>query len=174
MRSPVTVMALALVLVPGILVPGTARAADPDPGLALFAGAGIQVAGFLLGGALLATSHSDPHQNNAGWLTIESGFTLAPLAAHAVEGEWGRGLVFAAVPGSALLTTGGLFVADPGAIERGGLPEQRWMWGIFGVGLFASAAGVVDAMFANHRSRRIYLQPAVGAGHVGFGIGGTL
>ncbi len=168
MRSPGVLVALAL------LSPSDAHAAAPDPALALFSAASIQLLGFVVGGALLATSQSDSGRNNAGWLTIEGGFTLAPLAAHGVANEWGRGALFAAVPAAALGTTAGLFASDPGAVERGGLPEQRWMWGLFGVGLMASVAGVVDAMLASGRVPAVRIEPAVAMGQLGLRIGGTL
>jgi len=168
MRSSAVLVSFAL------LVPSPCRAADPDPAAALFSAASIHLVGFVVGGALLATSQSDSGRNNAGWLTIESGFTLAPFAAHGIMREWGRGALFAAVPACALGTTGGIFASDPGAVERGGLPEQRWMWGLFGVGLFASAAGVVDAMLAPGRSPVLRVEPAVAVGQLGLRIGGTL
>jgi hypothetical protein len=151
-----------------------ARAAEPDPGLALFSGAAVNLAGFVVGGTLLATSHGRGAQNSAGWLTMESAFTVSPLVAHGVVDEWWRGAAFAALPAATLATTAGIFADDPTAVERGGLPEQRWMWALFGVGLFASAAGIVDAMFAPARALPVRVAPAIGAGQVGLRIGGTL
>jgi len=151
-----------------------ARAAEPDPGAALFSGAALNLAGFVVGGALLATSHGGAAQNNAGWLSMEGAFTLSPVVAHGVVGEWWRGAAFAAVPGAALAVTAGMFASDGTAVERGELPEQRWMWGLYGVGLFASAAGIVDAMFAPARALPVRVAPVLGAGQVGLRIGGTL
>src|SRR5258708_36876486 len=73
-----------------------ARAEAPEPAAAFFTGALVFVGGFTAGGLLLATSGGST-QDNAGWLVMEGGFVLAPLAAHAVVGERPRGIAFPAV-----------------------------------------------------------------------------
>ncbi len=154
-----------------------AACADEDgekSGWALAGAGALDVAGFVAGSLLLARAHGNHLADNAGWLTIESGLTLAPLAAHGVSGEWGRGALFAAAPLATLAVTTGLFQAVPGTVEGGTLPQQRWMWAMFGGGLFTSAVGVVDALWAPGRARKITLRPAVGSGQVGLQIGGTL
>ncbi|HEV3192486.1 MAG TPA: hypothetical protein VGY54_18375 [Polyangiaceae bacterium] len=150
------------------------KAADRDPAMSLAVAAGIDALGFVVGSALLSTSHGDNVQNNAGWLTIESGFVLAPLAAHGARGRWGRGVVFAAVPAASLAGSATVFAVEPGAVEHGTLPQQRWIWALFGVGLFSSAWGAVDAMLVGDSKRTIALQPTVGWGQAGLQIGGTL
>src|SRR3954447_23647436 len=75
-----------------------ARAEKPPAHLAFLTGAGTLVLGMAVGGVLLSTSHGENTQDNAGWLTMESTFAIAPLAAHGVTSEWGRGLAFAGVP----------------------------------------------------------------------------
>jgi len=150
------------------------KAADRDPAVSLAVAAGVDAVGFVVGSALLSTSHGDNVQNDAGWLTIESGFVLAPLAAHGARGQWGRGVVFAAVPASSLAGSATLFAVEPGAIEHGTLPQQRWLWALFGVGLFSSAWGAVDAILTGDKKRTIALQPTVGWGQAGVRIGGTL
>lgn len=157
-----------------LLGASSSQAAERDPALSLALAAGIDALGFVVGSALLSTSHSDDVQNNAGWLTIESGFVLAPLVAHGAGGQWGRGVLFAAVPASALAGTATVFALEPNAIERGTLPQQRWIWALFGVGLFSSAWGAVDAMLVGGGKRTIALQPNVGLGQLGVQIGGTL
>jgi hypothetical protein len=164
----------ALVALGVLLPPRAARAEEPSGALALVSGGGVNLAAFVVGAALLGTSHGSNAQNNAGWLTIETGFTLAPVAAHAVVNEWVRGLVFAVSPGAALATTGGLFAAEPGAVEHGTLPQQRWMWALFGVGLFSSAAGVADAILAPSRSAAVSVTPLAGFDRFGLQLGGTL
>jgi hypothetical protein len=78
---------------------------------------------------------------------------LAPLAAHAVVGEWGRGALFAAPP--AAMWTGSAILAEyaPNVVAHGTLEQQRVLWAFFGVGFFASAVGVVDAAFADRRAK---------------------
>jgi len=156
-----------------VLAPAMASADEPGAGLAVFTGAAVNVAGFIAGGAMLATNHSTA-LNNAGWFTIEGGFTLAPFAAHAVEGEWGRGALFAALPAACLAGTAAEFGVVPATIDQGTLPEQRLQWALFLVGQFASMAGVVDAAFAPMRARKWYVAPTVGGGRFGLTLGGTL
>jgi hypothetical protein len=160
---------LSLVTVP-------CRAEDREQTAGLFAGAAVLLAGFTVGGTLLATSNGASGQNNAGWLTMESGFALAPLAAHGPSGEWGRGLAFAALPTAAVGGTATLFALEPGTVFHGTLPQQRWMWSMFGVALAAGAAGVVDSLFAGARARArgIVVTPAVASGNVGLVIQGAL
>jgi hypothetical protein len=156
-----------------LLVPSPAHAEEPDAGLAILTGAGANLAGFIVGGAILATSHTNT-QNSAGWLTLESGFVLSPLLSHGVEGEWGRGALFASVPAACLAGTATLFGVVPNTVDQGSLPQQRLMWGLFVAGQFASAVGVVDAAFAPMRRRNILIVPTVGLGQVGLQIGGVL
>lgn len=141
----------------------------------LFAGAAVLVAGFTAGGLLLSTSNASAAQSNAGWLTIESGFTLAPFAAHAVAGEWARGLAFSALPAAALGGTAALFQYDPGTIAHGSLPEQRWMWSFFSAALAGSTAGIVDALLAETRARSVVVvAPSVASDRVGIVLEGRL
>jgi len=152
-------------------IDGTAGAEPPDPGLVLLTGAAINVAGLIAGGTILANSHSDA-LNSAGWLTIEGSFVLAPFAAHALEGEWGRGALFTIVPAGCFGGSAALFAAVPNTVDYGSLPQQRLMWGLLLVGEFAAAIGVVDAAFAPGR-RKVYVAPAVGAGGTGLTLGGV-
>jgi hypothetical protein len=157
-----------------------ARADDSTggPAAALLSAGAIEVTGFVVGGILVAQGRGDHLRDNAGWLTVESSFVLAPLAAHGAEREWGRGALFAIVPACALGITATLFELQPGTVESGTLPQQRWMWTMFGAGLFSSAVGVVDALWAPARApgrgRNLFLMPSVGWGRVGLEIGGTL
>jgi hypothetical protein len=156
-----------------LAAPRAARAEGPDGAMAIVAGAGSEVAGFIIGGTVLATGHT-LQASNVGWLTIESGFVLAPLAAHAVEGEWGRGALFASVPAACVAATSTLFAVIPNTVDYGSLPQQRTMWGLFIGAQAAAFIGVVDAALAPRRARSIMVAPMVGVGHVGLQIGGVL
>src|SRR5258708_31312543 len=101
-----------------ILVDKPARAAEPDPALALLAGAAPAFAGFVVGSTVMATSNGDAARNNTGWFAIEGGFAVAPLAAHAVVGEWGRGAAFAATPTAMLAGTATLFGFEPRTVAH--------------------------------------------------------
>jgi hypothetical protein len=173
MRTPaIPLVALAVVL----LLAAPARAEKPDPVLAFLAGATPAFAGFAVGGVLLGTSNDSAAANRAGWLVMEGGFALAPLAAHGVAGEWGRGVLFAAAPTAMFASTAGLFAYSPNAVGHGTLEVQRVLWAFFGVGVFSSAVGVVDAAFAPERQARrtLYLTPTAGIGGAGLTLEGTL
>lgn len=164
--------ALAAILV----ATSPARATEPDGGLAFVAGAAVFVATFTVGGLLLATSNDGATQSNAGWLTIESGFVVAPIASHAIAGEWGRGLAFAAPSVAAMAGTATLFDLQPQTVIHGSLPQQRVLWSLFVVGLLSGSAGIVDAALAPSRQRpkRIAMAPSLGRGQIGVAIEGTL
>ncbi len=152
-----------------------ARADEPDTALGVLTGASVFVLGFGAGATLLATSgEKNPSQDNAGWLTMESGFVVAPLVSHGVVGEWTRGLAFSAVPVGALGGSAGLFADRPRTVRHGVLSEQRVLWALFGAALFTGAAGVVDVAFAGERAHSLTIAPAVGAGRYGLEVGGTL
>jgi hypothetical protein len=152
----------------------TSPARADKPALAFLAGASVFLAGFAAGGVLTTTGNANDAQNNAGWLTMEAGFALAPIASHAVTGEWTRALAFAAPPAASLAGTATLFAMHPATIVHGELAEQRVMWSLFGLGVLSSILGVVDATFADRRARAITVAPVLGSGQVGFGVGGTL
>jgi hypothetical protein len=150
-----------------------ARAADSDHGAAVLAGTASFVLAFAAGSIVVATANGSDRQSNVGWITIESGFVLAPLASHAVTGEWGRGLVFAATPAAMLGGSVALFDYDNGTIQHGSLTEQRIMWGLFTAGLFSGIVGVVDAGLAR-TSSGVTMAPLMAAGATGLAVGGTL
>ncbi len=162
-------MALVLAGAPAV----KADEGDGGGGLAIATGAACNLVGMAVGGAVLATSHGAAPVNNAGWLTIEGGFTLAPLAAHGVVSEWGRGAVFSAAPAAMMGGTAILFAAVPAVVDYGSLPQQRLMWGLFVAGQLASIVGVIDAAWAPSR-RKVSVTPVVGAQLVGVQVGGVL
>jgi hypothetical protein len=174
-----------------LLAAPSSRADQPQPALAFLAGASVLLAGFAVGGVLLSTSKGNDTKDDAAWLTIETGFALAPLASHAVVGEWLRGLAFAAPPAAVIAGTAALFGVDPGTIEHGEIPEQRVLWSLFGFALLSSAVGVVDSAFADkHAAVRapdmpsapavarprgsVAVTPLFGSGHLGLRIGVAL
>jgi hypothetical protein len=155
----------------------------PDGALALFAGSATAVAGFAAGGVLLGTSGDRNEPDNAGWLAIQGGFTLAPLVAHAVVGEWGRGALFSAVPAAMFGGSMGLIAYAPDVVSGGTLEQQRVLWAFFGVAFVSSVVGVVDAVLAGGRSkpaagttgpRSLGLAPVATAGGAGLALGGLL
>ncbi len=142
--------------------------------MALFAGAAVFVAGFTVGGLLVATANGGSAQNNAGWVVMESAFAVAPTAAHGAAGEWARGLAFTALPAASVGCTAAVFSIDPGAVTHGALPEQRWLWSFYGVALAGGITGVVDALFADARAPALAIVPTAGVGRFGLALQGAL
>src|SRR5579859_55751 len=150
----------------------------PDPVAALLVGGATIFAGFTAGATIIATgsdlgspSDAAARQTQIGWWVMEGGFALAPLTAHAVVGEWGRGALFSAVPTLTGLGTIPVFLEQPAAVEHGTLEEQRVMYVLYGVGLVGAVVGVVDAAFAPGR-RAVHVAPMVGSGRAGLVLGG--
>jgi hypothetical protein len=156
------------------------RAAEPDKPDAVWAGvvgAATAFAGFAIGGTIMGVTGDNSPVAMAGWLTMESGFALAPFTAHAVVGEWWRGVAFAALPTATTLSTIPVFAYNEGAVVHGSLPQQRWMYVLLCTGILSSGVGVVDAVLAPIRRRgrpALQVAPAVGAGNYGFVVGGAL
>jgi hypothetical protein len=170
MRLLPTSAALATLLVSS----SSARATEPPPdgAVAFLAGAATIFAGFAVGGTLVAASGKNAAQNEAGWLTIETGFALAPLTSHAVVGEWGRGAAFAAMPTATTLASVPVFLARQDAVENGVILQQEALWWCFVGGLSTAVIGIIDATFAPARALRI--APAVGPHDAGIIVGGVL
>jgi hypothetical protein len=150
-----------------------ATRAEPDTGLAFLSGASILVLGLGVGASLIA-SNAGRATDNTGWMVMQSGFAAAPLVAHGVVGEWGRGLLFASPSLATTAGTAAVFAVDGKAVRHSVLSEQRVLWSIFAVGLFASGYGVVDSAFADTRARRLVVTPIAGAGFAGIDVEGTL
>ena len=161
------------VLLAALTAARPSRASGPDPALAFFTGATVLFAGFTLGGMLVATGN-DHLVDNVGWLTMESGLTLAPLASHAVAGEWTRGVVFAAPPAAVLATTAAMMDYNPSLVTHQPIFERQVLPTLFAFGVLSGAAGVVDSAFAGKRAGSVAVAPSIGMGRVGLDLGGTL
>jgi hypothetical protein len=171
MHKPVLLVVTSATLLASLDAWADPVEADRDPVVAGIVGAATAFVGFAVGGTLMGVTDSSA-VNMAGWLTMESGFALAPLTAHAVVGEWWRGIAFSALPTAATLGTVPVFLYNEGAVLNGTLPQQRWMYGFIVGDILASGVGVVDAVLAPRRS--VYVVPTVGAGTVGLVVGGML
>jgi len=174
--SPRTASVFGVALVAAALTKSsTARAADDDdPSLGVAAAAAIDVAGFVVGSAVMANGHGRTTTDNEGWLTLQGSFVLSPFVGHAAVGEWGRGAAFAIAPACAFGGTAAVFAMDPGTVENGTLPQQRWMWSFFTAGLLTSALGTLDIFWAPARAHALSVTPVMGGGELGLRVGGTL
>jgi hypothetical protein len=155
-----------------LLAAPAAHADPPDPALAWITGATVFAGGFLAGGAILGGANGDEGAVRIGWMTIEGALALAPLASHAVVGEWGRGLAFAAVPVAGILSTAVVLGIEPDAIDHGEAGARITVWSSLTAGLLVGVAGVVDAAFADQRA--ISVLPMAGSGKLGLLVGGPL
>jgi hypothetical protein len=152
----------------------SARADDPRPdgALAFVVGAATFVAGIAVGATLISASGENPSKNEAGWLVMEGGLVLAPMTAHGVVGEWGRGAAYAAMPAAAMLASVPIFLGDPDAVGSGSVPEEGALGLCLISGMATALIGVVDASFAPARALRV--APMVGPHSAGLIVGGVL
>ena len=142
--------------------------------MAVVVGTATLLVGFTVGATVTATANGSNIPTNTGWLIMESGFTLAPWTAHAMQGQWTRGLAFAALPAATVGGTVGLFEYEPGTVLHGTLVQQRILWGLFGAGLVSSVIGVLDVTLAHPHAGPIALAPIVAPGRIGLEMGGAL
>jgi hypothetical protein len=157
-------------------------APQPDTAAAFVAGTAVFVASLGVGASLIGSNggkcvsegHCAKGLDITGWMVMQSGFVAAPVVAHGIAGEWGRGLLFGSVPFATTAGTATVFAIDPNAVRHSALPEQRILWSLFVVGLFSSAYGVVDSLSADERARRLVVTPVVGRDTVGIDVEGTL
>jgi hypothetical protein len=158
---------------------------EPDTAAAFIAGASMIVVGLGVGASLIGGNAGNAGKcvsggqctnslDVAGWMVMQSGFAAAPIVAHGITGEWGRGLLFGSVPLATPAGSATVFAIDPTAVRHSALPEQRVLWSLFVVGLFSSAYGVVDALSADERARRVVVTPTFGRGAAGIDVEGTL
>jgi hypothetical protein len=150
-------MRLAKVLPAAALVclPRAARADEPDTALAFFAGASVNVVAVVAGGTAVSTAPSGvggDARRSFGWLGIETGFVVAPLVAHGIVGEWGRGLLFSILPVAAVAGTAVMYAKRPDSVENSSLDDQRVAWSLFTAALISSTAGLVDVLTAGDAS----------------------
>lgn len=143
---------------------------DHRPALAVLAGAGVATAS-LAAGTIVVTQSDDLYTRNRGVLAAQAGLVLAPIVAHVVVKELGRGALFALVPLAGQLAMGALFTAHPQVLDRGEPPVQYTFAGSLVVSILGAAIGVYDASRAGHRLTPV---PLVDRGTFGLGFGGTL
>lgn len=125
---------------------------DPQGTTALLVGAGVAGVSFGTGMTMTGTS-GDGFVQNAGIVIAETGLVLAPIAAHAVTGEWKRGFFFALAP---LATEIGMLVLiqqwGEKLVTLAPLGTQYLYSAMFTGTVLFSAIGIVDATFASRRA----------------------
>lgn len=145
----------------------------PDSAAAFVAGTSVFVVGLGVGASMIGGENGRT-SDIAGWMVMQSSFAAAPFVAHGVTSEWGRGLLFSSVPLATTAGTGTVFGLDPNGVRHSALPQQRVLWSLFVVGLFSSAYGVVDSLFADERAERVVVAPVLGRGVAGISVEGSL
>lgn len=136
---------------------------------ALVTGLAVAGASLAYGGTLLTTGRSLPVKRD-GLYVMDTGLTLAPLLAHGVVGEWGRGAVFSVPPALGFGSMVALLAVRPDAPIRGKQNSQRIYPILLSVSVLGSAVGIFDAAFADERAPSLAV--AAGGGYVGAELGG--
>jgi hypothetical protein len=130
---------------------GTSSRDDQDALLALAVGASTAIGPIAIGGARAGRTDLDHVERNQGWIAAGIGFTLAPVTAHLVTHEYGRGALFAAVPAATTIGISTLSALNPDGIYNGNPATRIGFVALFLGGATVSAIGVIDAAFAPER-----------------------
>jgi hypothetical protein len=118
--------------------------------LALVTGLAVAGLSFAVGGFMLA-GEQELSAKHAGLAVMQSGLTLAPLAAHGVGGEWGRGALFSIPPALAGIGMAVLLSQRPEAPVMGKNKSQRIYPVLITVSVLGSALGIFDAALIDER-----------------------
>jgi hypothetical protein len=124
---------------------------EPRGPTALLTGLAIAGTSFGLAGFMLATDAGLPVKH-AGLGVLHGGLTLAPLAAHGVVGEWGRGAVFAVAPALGGIGMAALLAERPEAPVVGKNKSHRIYPVLITVSVIGSAVGIFDAALVDERA----------------------
>jgi hypothetical protein len=130
---------------------GSSSRGDDEALLALAVGASTVIAPVAIGGARAGRTDIGHVERDQGWIAASVGFALAPITAHIVTGEYGRGAAFAAVPVATTIGVSALFAAYPDAIYTGNPASRIGFVVLFVTGATGSAVGVIDAVLASER-----------------------
>jgi hypothetical protein len=133
--------------------PAVAFAEDEPPPRApraLVTGVGIAGASLAYGATLL-TFNGSLAAKHTGLAVMHTGLTLAPLMAHGVVGEWGRGAAFSIAPALGGLGMAVLLEERPDAPIKGKQKSQRYYPVLIAVSVIGSAVGIVDAALCDER-----------------------
>jgi hypothetical protein len=124
---------------------------EPRGPTALLTGLSIAGTSFGLAGFMLATDAGLPVKHG-GLAVLHGGLTLAPLAAHGVVGEWGRGAVFAIAPALGGIGMAALLSERPEAPVVGKNKSHRIYPVLITASVVGSAVGIFDAALVDERA----------------------
>ena len=167
MRDPVRRLLRVGLFASFLAQPAVASPEDPPPPRAPRALlTGIGIAGASLGyGATLLTWNSSLAVKHTGLAVMHTGLTLAPLMAHGVVDEWGRGAIFSIAPALGGIGMGALLAVRPDAPVKGKQKSQKIYPVLITVSVLGSAVGIFDAAFCDERLPKVNV--AVGDGYAG-------
>ncbi len=165
--GPILVLALTAQL------PAEPPPADDAPPVGLVAGTAVAIAPLVAGGLLMAHDQS-PQLEKAGVIVMASGFVLAPIVAHGLEGSWKRAAIFGGI--TLALSTGAVVVMEKidAFSPRTGNDQRIPMKIMLPLAMATSALGVVMSAFDRPGSApaaRLSLWLAPAGGGFASGIG---
>jgi hypothetical protein len=152
---------------------------------AFVVGSGLAAIPFAIGATITSSSH-EIETNNAGVITMQSGLLVAPLVAHGIVGEWGRGALFTILPALSSAGMITLLATTPSAVTHTTLESQRYFYVLLTGSLLGGTVGVLDALRAPARERArekerlrarsssLWFAPLVDTRTLGVGLGGFL
>lgn len=147
-----------------------------DAAVALAVGGGVQL--LTLGtGSVMVVRSSDRTVKNVGFLGAQVGMMLAPLAAHAVVGETGRGIWFSLPLLVPVVTTATTMAFAPDLIKHADAGVQYVSYLSFMLSIVGGTIGVLDAVRAGERRKAtsaFQLTPLFGNGTAGAILSGSL
>ena len=163
-----------------VFVAGSAFAEPPPPPpddrakrtWALVVGIAIDAVSFAVGAATLGSDQLAGAEARAGWITCSAGFTIAPFVAHAMMGEWLRGVAFSAVPLASVIGNSIVLGSNANLDQMPLNPDQRLVYAFTTAGLLGSFIGLLDvALFKSKPPVRV--APSISHSGAGVVLGGS-
>lgn len=182
-RAPVGARWGALAGVAWALVSAPARAdvqggarTDESPVISAFVtGAVLAGASLGIGGAMAVAADSD-YAKAAGIYGAQAGLIAAPFAAHALLGEYKRGIFFAVPSMAATLGMTAILQTRPHTVAGGPAAYQYAFSALMTVSVFSAMLGVSDVLSFHDRrgNGSVAVLPYVNHEQFGIRIGGKL
>jgi hypothetical protein len=151
------------------------RPDEPSVTSAFVTGAAIAGISLGLGGAVAVGADSDTGKA-AGIYGVQAGLVMAPLAAHAMLGEYKRGVLFAVPPFAAMLGMAAVLQTRPHTVSGGPAAYQYAFTSAMTLSILSSIFGVSDVLSFHDRNgaASVAVLPEVGQERIGIRIGGRL
>jgi hypothetical protein len=156
-------------------VQGGARSDQPSVISAFLTGAVLAGASLGIGGAIAVGAESD-QAKAVGIYGAQAGLVVAPFAAHAMLGEYRRGIFFAVPSLAATLGMTAILQMRPHTVAGGPAAYQYAFSTLMTVSVFSAMLGVSDVLSFRDRSGNgsVAILPDVNHEQIGVRIGGKL